>query len=200
MQKRTSKTQAHPGAKPVVTVEIIEHLSDNDLSDLCDVTEYTIQSGGGFGWVTPPTHQVLERYWYGVLAVPERHIIIARIDGVICGAVQLVEPSKHNQAQNFAAQILACFVAPWARGHNIGAQLIETSENLALEKDYSFLNMDIRETQKSAITLFEKLGFKRWGENPYYARVNEDFITGYYYTKQISQTLKPARPYIRLTQ
>lgn len=170
---------------PVVTTEIIESLSESDLSDLCEITESSIEAGGGFGWIKCPPRQTLERYWYGVLMVPERHLMVARLDGVICGAVQSSEPSRHNQAQNFAVNVLANFVAPWARGHNIGAGLMMTAEDLAIEKGYALMQLDVRETQTTAIEMYEKLGYQRWGENPHYAYVNNKFIKGYYYSKMI---------------
>tara|TARA_B100000686_G_scaffold354937_1_gene468345 strand:+ start:6187 stop:6744 length:558 start_codon:yes stop_codon:yes gene_type:complete len=170
---------------PVVTTEIIESLSAGDMADLCEITETTIQAGGGFGWTKSPPRQTLERYWYGVLMVPERHLMVARLDGVICGAVQIAEPSRHNQAQSFAVNVLANFVAPWARGHDIGCELMQTAENLSIEKGYAMMQLDVRETQKTAIDLYERLGYVRWGENPCYARVDGRFIKGFYYQKSI---------------
>lgn len=179
MNNLAKKTQ------PVITTEIIESLSEGDLADLCEVTESTIAAGGGFGWVKCPPRQTLERYWYGVLMVPERHLMVARMDGVICGAVQISEPSRHNQAQNFAVNVLANFVAPWARGHNIGMQLMQTAENLSIEKGYALMQLDVRETQTTAIEIYEKLGYQKWGENPHYAYVNGRFVKGFYYNKTI---------------
>lgn len=179
---------------PVITVEIVDHLSENDLADLCDATEITIKNGGGFGWVEPPPRQVLERYWFGAMAVPERYILVARLDGVICGAVQMVQPSKNNQAQSFAVTLLACFVAPWARGHNIGAELLKTGENLAIEKGYKLINLDVRETQDTAIELVEGLDYTKWGENPYYAVVDNKPVTGYFYSKIIGEIIQNEEP------
>jgi len=184
---------------PIITVEIVRDLSDGDLSDLCEVTEATIEGGGGFGWTSPPPRQMLERYWFGVLTIPERHLIVARMDGVICGAVQLVEPSRQNQAQIFAADLLACFVSPWARGHNIGHELMKIAENYAVEKGYTVLSLDVRETQTVAIKLFESVGFKKWGEKPNYAIVDGDTITGYFYSKTIAQPLNVTNPRIQNT-
>ncbi len=177
--------QAKKKIEPVITTEMIESLSENDLSDLCEITETTIEAGGGFGWIKCPPRQTLERYWYGVLMVPERHLMVARMDGVICGAVQISEPSRHNQAQSFAVNVLANFVAPWARGHNIGMQLMQTAENLAVEKGYALMQLDVRETQKTAIDIYESLGYERWGENPHYAYIDGKFIKGFYYNKMI---------------
>jgi hypothetical protein len=109
-----------------VTIEIVDRLTPADLNDLCDATDAAVEAGGGFGWVNLPAREVLERYWKGVLVVPERHLLIARIDGTVCGAAQLVEPTRHNEAQAFTAQIIACSTAPWARNRSAGQKLIET--------------------------------------------------------------------------
>lgn len=170
----------------MISVEITDSLSPADLNDLCDATDAAIESGGGFGWITPPAREVLERYWKGVLVVPERHLIIVRHDEIVCGAVQLVEPSRHNEAQAFCANVLACFVAPWARGHGAGRKLMETTELLALEMGYKVLQVDVRETQAHAIRLFENMGYTRWGVNPAYAAVDGEMIRGFYYAKTIA--------------
>ena len=167
-------------------VEITDRLSPADLHDLCEATEAAIDAGGGFGWIAPPPREVLERYWKGVLVVPERHLLVARMDGIICGAVQLIEPSRHNEAQAFSASVIACFTAPWARGRGAGQKLLETSELLALEMGYKVLQTDMRETQTAAIRLFEKLAYRRWGDNPAYAIVDNRLIRGFYYTKTIA--------------
>jgi ribosomal protein S18 acetylase RimI-like enzyme len=175
------------------SVEIANELSMPDLYDLCDATDAAIEAGGGFGWVTPPAREVLEKYWRGVLVVPERHLFIARMDGMVCGAVQLVEPTRHNEAQSFTATILANFVAPWARGHGAGRKLMETAEKLAFEMGYNALQLDVRETQDVAISLYESMKFRRWGTNPMYAMVGDRFVAGHHYGKLIRPLFVPKK-------
>ncbi len=183
---RDRAARAADAAAGMIQIEMIETLSPADLSDLCDATDAAIEGGGGFGWVSPPAREVMERYWKGVMVVPERHLIFARRDDVVCGAVQLVEPSRHNEAQSFCANIVACFVAPWARGHGAGRKLLETAEQLALEIGYRVMQVDVRETQDHAIALFERSGYVRWGVNPAYALVDGQMIRGFYYTKTLA--------------
>ena len=76
-----------PGPAGRVTVERLTHYSGTDLDDLCEATESAIADGGGFGWLKPPPRQLLESYWKGVLLVPERRLVIGRLDGVIAGSV-----------------------------------------------------------------------------------------------------------------
>lgn len=190
--------QTPPMMKPnlppeaLITIDIVEQLTPADLNDLCDATDAAIEVGGGFGWVAPPAREVMERYWRGVMVVPERHLLLARIDGIVCGAVQLVEPSRHNEAQAFSAALLAAFIAPWARGRGAGRKLTETAEKLALEMGYKVLQLDVRDTQDAAIHMYEKMGYQRWGVNPAYAHIDGKMIAGYYYAKTISPVIAPA--------
>jgi ribosomal protein S18 acetylase RimI-like enzyme len=181
--------QPHSAARSLVTIDIADLLSPADLNDLCDAADAAIEGGGGFGWITPPAREVMERYWRGVLVVPERHLLIARMDGIVCGAAQFVEPSRHNEAQAFSAAIVGTFIAPWARGHGAGRKLMETAEKLAQDMGYKVLQLDVRDTQHAAIHLYEEMGYKKWGTNPDYALVGGEIISGVFYAKKIGDII-----------
>jgi ribosomal protein S18 acetylase RimI-like enzyme len=174
------------GTAPLIAIEIADRLSPADLNDLCDATDAAIEAGGGFGWVRPPARDILERYWKGVLAVPERHLLLARMDGCVCGAAQLIEPTRNNEAQNFSATLLATFISPDARSMGAGRRLVETAEKLAVEMGYKVLQLDVRETQEAAIHMYETMDYRRWGVNPAYALVEGKIIAGFYYAKNIA--------------
>ena len=163
----------------------IEEISDIDLADLCDATEAAIIDGGGFGWLTPPSRRVLERYWKGVLLVPQRSLFIARQNSTIVGSAQLVRPPRNNEAQVFAAAITTNFIAPFARGHGLARDITIAVERAAREDGFSHLTLDVRESQTAAIRLYQSLGYKHWGTNPDYAIVDDEMIAGRYYTKRL---------------
>lgn len=169
-----------------IAVEQIDNISGHDLHDLCDAAEAAIQEGGGFGWIGVPPRQTLETYWQGVLLVPERTLFVGRLDGVIAGSAQLVRPTKNNEAQAHAAALTTNFVAPWARGYGVGIGLIEAVESLARESGFAVLNLDVRATQEAAIGRYDSLGFVRWAENPHYARIDGEWVAGYYYYKVLA--------------
>ncbi len=98
-----------------VKVERLTRYSGTDLDDLSEATESAIVEGGGFGWLKPPPRQLLENYWKGVLLVPERRLVVGRLDGVICGSAQLSRAPRNNEAQAMAGTVTSAFVAPWAR-------------------------------------------------------------------------------------
>lgn len=176
--------------KPIPTVELVMHaLSVGDLNDLCDSTEEAIKAGGGFGWISLPNRDLLERFWNGVLVMPARMLFVARLDGVICGSAQLIKPPKNNEAQAFAVQLTGLFIAPWARGQGLSRRLLDFVEKTALKEGFKVINLDVRETQDAAINLYESAGYTCIGKHPAYARVGEDIIAGRYYTKPIDPEL-----------
>jgi len=180
---KPSATKTPP--KSVLRVEAITSFQPGDLHDICDAAEDAIEAGGGFGWVKPPERSVLENYWKGILVIPERLLIVARIDGVICGSAQIVRPTVNNEAQAFAVQLQHAFIAPWARGHGLARQLMEKAEMVARSEGFDVIMLDVRATQDGAIRLYEAMGYDRWGENPFYARVDNKPVTGLYFCKDL---------------
>ena len=166
--------------------EITERFKSGDLHDLCDATEAAIHEGGGFGWLTTPPREALERFWKGVLVVPERRLFVARLDGVVCGSAQLIRPNRNNKAQSHSAQLTTTFIAPWARGHGLSKLLTTSVLDAAKASGVRVINLDVRETQQAAIALYRSLGFVEFGKHPYYALVNGEYVPGLYFTKDLS--------------
>jgi RimJ/RimL family protein N-acetyltransferase len=171
----------------IISVDRLTQYAGTDLDDLCEATESAIIEGGGFGWLTPPPRQVLENYWKGVLLVPERRLVAGRLDGVIAGSAQLSRAPRNNEAQAFAGTLTSAFVAPWARGRGLGSGIVQEIERLAKEMGLAVLNLDLRDTQRAAIRLYETLGYKRWGTHPVYARVDGRIVPGHYYYKLLDE-------------
>jgi hypothetical protein len=169
----------------VLSVERITEFTEADLAALCEATDAAIIEGGGFGWVNPPGHAALERYFRGLLLVPERELFVGRLNGTIVGSTQLVRPPRNNEAQSFSAQMMHLFIAPYARGHGVGRMIVQRVEDGARALGYQVLNLDVRETQTAAIRMYESLGYIRWGEHPAYARVRGQIVRGFYYYKQL---------------
>lgn len=173
-----------------VAVERVSRLGEDDLMALCEATDAAILEGGGFGWVSPPGRAALERYFAGVLMVPERSLFVGRLDGVVVGSAQLVRPPRNNEAQAFAATLMHAFVAPYARGFGLARLMTTTAEEGARALGYQVLNLDVRETQGAAIALYESLGYEHWGTHPAYARVGGRTVSGLYYCKRLQKEPK----------
>lgn len=168
-----------------ISVESPTRLSQGDIHELCDAADEAILSGGGFGWLTPPPRSVMEDYWRGVQMIPERHLIVARLDKVVAGSCQIILPPRNNEAQAFTCQLTTFFVAPWARGHGLAQMIVAEAEALAKSKGFLMINLDVRSTQFRAIQSFEARGFHRYAVNDFYARVDNEYVSGYYYHKEL---------------
>ena len=175
--------QAKQPLEPVPTVSRITQLTLGETQDLCDATNEAIEAGGGFGWVHKQERDVLERYWQGVVTMPSRILLAAKLDGVICGTCQLIKPVPNNEAQAHIIHLSTHFIAPWARGHGLAEKLIKFAEKTAKSEEFSVINLDVRETLTDAISLYEKLNFQHTGTHPAYAKIDDQTLKGYYYCK-----------------
>lgn len=169
---------------PELAIEHVkQELSVCDLNDLCDATDDAIEQGGGFGWVKLPARDIMERYWQGAIIMPQRDVFLARLDGVICGTIQMVHPPQHNEAQSHAAQLTTHFVAPWARGHGLARMLVTRAEQQAKSVGKTVVNLDVRETQEAAIKLYQSMGYEEYATHPAYAYIDGHYVAGKYFFK-----------------
>lgn len=168
-----------------VKAVICKNLDKVDLQELCDATEEAIIGGGGFGWISPPSIKTLQNYWKGVLLIPERILIVGKLDNVIAGSVQLIKPTKNNEAQSHSCTLSTFFFAPWARGFGLAKAVFQKAELRAKQDGYKVMNLEVRETQFRAIQLYEQAGFTKSGVNPKSVFIDGKYIAGYYYYKEL---------------
>ena len=170
-----------------VKAELCKSLNKVDLQELCDATEEAILAGGGFGWISPPALRTLQNYWKGVLLIPERTLIVGKLDSVVAGSVQLIKPTKNNEAQAHSCVLSTFFFAPWARGFGLAKAVFEKAEEKAKKDGFKVITLEVRETQHRAIQLYEQAGFIKTGSNPKSVFVNGKYIAGHYYYKELKK-------------
>jgi ribosomal protein S18 acetylase RimI-like enzyme len=177
--------KAMPAPASIYAERIESFDDDADVHALAEAATAAILDGGGFGWVKAPKLVTMEQYLRGIPLVPERELIVGRMDGIIYGAAQLQKPSRNNEAQAHGVALMHHFVAPYARGHGLARIILRKAEERARTLGYHVLNLDVRETQLGAISLYEAEGFTRWGTHPYYARVRGGLVGGHFYYKHL---------------
>ena len=74
------------------------------------------------------------------------------------------------------AQILNIAVMPGRRGRGIARMLLEHAFRLALEQGAEILALEVRASNSAAISLYEKLGFRRVGIRARYYDSVEDAV------------------------
>lgn len=172
---------------------VVSQLSPEDLDTLIEAVSAGILDGGGFGWLQPPGHQALARYFEGVLLVPERSLYVVRENGVICGSGQLVRPPASYEAHAATANLTGFFVAPYARGRGLGRALLNAMLKGARSIGCKVVNCDIRETHTAAIELFRSAGFEHWGTHPYYARIGGQTVRGLFLSRLLANDAEAPR-------
>ena len=171
--------------KPKIEAKFISTLNNADIEELCDATEDAILVDGGFGWINPPQRKKMVDYWKGVLLVPERLLIVGKIDNIICGSIQLIKPARSNEAQSHLCNLTTFFIASWARGYGLARMLIQEAEREAKKNKFTVITLEVRETQLRAIQLYEQAGFVRSGINPKSVYIDGKYIAGYHYYKEL---------------
>ena len=68
--------------------------------------------------------------------------------------------------------------------------LLRAVEKAARAAGLEQLDLDVRATQAAAIQLYEENGFHRWAIKDRYARVNGNYVQGFYYTKELGSSGK----------
>lgn len=176
--------------EPKTSVEILQKLNSIDIEDICDATVDTMKETLGFNIGTQNiqamNREAITSYWEGVLLVPERVLIVGRLDSTIAGTLQLVKPSASNHISAFACSIDNNFVVPWARGHGLSNMMLERAEQEAIRLGYKIIKISVRETREAAIKVFEKRGYTKWGVLPQYELDQGKIVAGYFYYKELS--------------
>ena len=75
-----------------------------------------------------------------------------------------IDLKKH--ADGSAAVIWALRVIPWLQGLKLGTRLLHAAEQLILEQDFGFAELEVDKTNPGALRLYERSGYRIIGEDP----------------------------------
>jgi ribosomal-protein-alanine acetyltransferase len=136
-----------------------------------------------------PQDQVSRRAFAYYLRAPQRPVIAVTVDGELAGYV-LIALSKGVRS----ARIYSIAVDPRFVRRGIGAALIAAAEKFARRHMREAVTLEVRYDNTPAIALYEKCGFRHFGEHrDYYS----DGATALRYKKALaprSAAVPPSRP------
>ena len=165
-------------------VERVAGLSDWDLTMLVRAAEAAIAEGRA-NWTRSPGQSALEKFFRGVMLAPHRDLFVARLDGRVVGALQLVQPPPLSETGPYSGELTSFFIAPTARGHGLARALIEIAEERARALSLKLLDVSVRADREAAQSLIRSLGYKRWALKSHYAYAGGGFIAGAFFTKDL---------------
>jgi ribosomal-protein-alanine N-acetyltransferase len=90
------------------------------------------------------------------IAAPHSYPFVAEYSGVVAGYVCVTSLFEE-------AQILDVAVVPDMRGRGIALMLMECAIGLAQDKGAEVMSLEVRSTNRAAISLYERLGFRQSG-------------------------------------
>jgi len=172
-----------------VSVELLKKLSTADLVTLCEVAEMIMRDTYGFRighkkW-HPPMNRDLEEYFTGVMLIQERELVVGRLGKGIVGSLQLLFPHKLNESSNFVVSIYDLFVGHAARNSGVAEAMVRFAEDYSKKQNYKLMKLSVSSNCTEAISLFEKLGYKKWGVLDKHKIIGNEMVSGYFYCKDL---------------
>ena len=103
------------------------------------------------------------------IAAPHSFPLIVLIDETVAGYVCLMSLYEDAQVLNVA-------VKPNQRGKGLARLLLEHAIKVGADEGAHFVSLEVRASNKAAITLYEKLGFSHTGTRRNYYDGTEDAV------------------------
>jgi ribosomal protein S18 acetylase RimI-like enzyme len=140
-------------------------------AELADILIACVEGGASVSFMVPLLRETAECFWHSVaenVASGDRALLVAEDSKTheIVGTVQLLLKQPENQPHR--ADLAKMLVAPSARRHGIGAQLMQAAVASAQAAGKTLLVLDTA-TGSDAERLYERLGWIRAGVIPNYA-------------------------------
>ena len=128
-----------------------------------------IADGASMSFLAPLLPETADAYWQKIaddVDAGERVVLVAYVDGVVAGTVQLALSTPANGTHRTELQKL--MVHPDFQRRGLGAKLMRAAESAAKTHDRRLIVLD---TQQGSVaeTFYETLGYQRAGVIPNFA-------------------------------
>lgn len=124
------------------------------------------------------TDRVSRRALAHLLTRANASTLVAERDGHTLGSVFVLFRRGSDTARIYSIAVTGA-----ARGQGVGVQLVEAAENEARQAGCTRMRLEIRHDNPASISLFQKLGYQRFGEYPGYY---EDGMGAWRYEKDLA--------------
>ena len=153
----------------LVRVRVLESVGEREVDALSGVLIDCVEGGASVSFMWPMTRDKAEAFWRAAaasVALGERILLVAELEGEIVGTVQVIWAQPENQPHR--ADVAKMLVHRRARRHGVGVALLAAAESAALDAGKTLLVLDTV-TGTDAYRLYSRQGWQRCGEIPDYA-------------------------------
>ncbi len=143
--------------------------SPSVIAALADLLIETVAHGGSVSFMHPLATADAIAFWESSLAAADRgeRMVLGAYDGeLLIGTVTLLLDCPPNQPHR--AEIAKMMTRVSRRGQGVAKSLLVRAEHIATERGKTLLTLDTA-SDEGAAGLYEKSGFQRAGEIPFYA-------------------------------
>ncbi len=157
--------------QPAVTIHILSRAEASAAQPrLAELLQDAVDNGASVGYLAPLSATDAAGYWSPLIASldpAQRRLLVAMVDGVIAGTVQLVLETRPNG--NHRAEVAKLLVHTGYRRRGVATMLMHALEAEARTAGRTLLVLDTQ-TGEPAEGLYLALGYMRTGIVPGYAR------------------------------
>lgn len=157
--------------QPAVTIHVLSRAEALAAQPrLAELLQDAVDDGASVGYLAPLSAADAAGYWSPLIAgldPAQRRLLVAMVDGVIAGAVQLVLETRPNG--NHRAEVAKLLVHTGYRRRGVATTLMHALETEARTAGRTLLVLDTQ-TGEPAEGLYLALGYMRTGIVPGYAR------------------------------
>ncbi|PKR51867.1 GNAT family N-acetyltransferase [Thalassospira marina] len=144
---------------------------DQYLDGLAGLLHACVKAGASISFIQPFDIAAAKAFWQSKvrpgLVAGTRSVLIARVDDIVAGSVQLDSDTPPNQPHR--AEVAKLLVHPDFRRQGMAKKLMMALEELARVKNRSLITLDTR-TGDNAEPLYTALGYKTVGTIPGFAK------------------------------
>lgn len=154
---------------PSWNVRRLHEVTEEQIEGLASVLVDCVEGGASVSFMDPLTRDHATAFWRRVarrVADGECALLVAEDDRGLCGTVQLALDLPENQPHR--ADVSKMLVHRRARRQGLGAALMKAAEATARDCGRTLLVLDAV-TDGDAARLYERLGWVRVGDIPFYA-------------------------------
>ena len=128
--------------------------------------------------------RISRRQFRHLLTRANAAVLVDERDGRIVGDVVVL----FSRATS-VARLYSLAVAPEARGRGVARELVHAAEQVAWSNQRAYLRLEVRKDNSVAIGLYERLGYRRFGE---WVDYYDDHADAWRYEKPLSPELRPS--------
>ncbi len=155
-------------------VRVADSLTDAEIDRLAAILVAVVDEGASVGYLPPLDPDEARAYWRHVCK-PNVVLLLAEIDGVIAGTVQLEMATKANGQHR--AEVNRLLVDPAYQRRGLGRLLMAALEGEARARGRTLLHLDTREGDTSN-DFYRSIGWTEAGTIPMWARSADGSLEG----------------------